>query len=531
MKDGQILNAESQMSPGKTYSFVWKRSAPHGAMKKVYFSPDKSYVVAVYYRNDGDDPILVERLRNLLGRYTGVLFPESNEAARLRRRQLFCWPSDYVLCNLDGKLRLGIILPFYPAQFCFQNGKGKEFGYFQNCHDRYCILPRQDAESVELSEDWLSCFKMAQQLSRGVRILHQAGLAHTDLSDANVLLDPKTRSVLIIDNDGLAIPHVRSARAQVQGSKGYQAPELVASPETSSPNIDTDRHSLAVMIYRLLLRRDPFGGVLNAEDDSNDTKRYGSDILFCEDPTNQSARYTLSWKQEAWKGYYKDFPHLKTAMAPWENLAKMPYPVLGPYLGQRIEEAFVSGLRLKRPRPTAESWEIALAKTIDLLAPCPNHCKMNWFVFDGIQPARCPYCGTAIRQPYPIALTLERDRRSSSEFEEDIIRSVTGSVTRYRRRIVLWPGKTLFPQHVRNSPPFPTQLEFLSKEQVTPLAQIVQENGRYLLRVLRGVVVCWMKGRERDRRELVEKQRIVLANGLRIQLDGPSSKVLEIQMV
>lgn len=52
---------------GRTYEYIWKDDAPAGAMKTVYFSPDKSYVVAYFkYPQDAN---AIDRLQNLVGTY------------------------------------------------------------------------------------------------------------------------------------------------------------------------------------------------------------------------------------------------------------------------------------------------------------------------------------------------------------------------------------------------------------------------------------------------------------------------------
>ena len=539
MTEGTVLEATSETSRGVSYPFVWKRRPPSGAIKKVYFAPDKSYVIAVY-KKAGKDSLLRQRLENIVCKYKNELFETPIATANVFRKKLFCWPFDYVSCRLDGREHLGIVMPFYPDGFRFANGQGKEFGYFQDCIDRYhpLFLSRQDENAVALSEDWRVNFKMALQLSRAVRILHTAGLAHSDLSDGNVLLnpDPKSPSILVIDVDGLVVPYLKSATAQVNGSRSYQAPELAeaGSSASVSPCIDTDRHSLAVMVYRLLLRRDPFGGILSGPDDARDTRRYGDNALFCENPIDRSANYDVNWRVKTWAYRISECPDLKTKMLPWEDIKQLPYTVLGPYLAQCVEEAFIWGLHRKRPRPGAGRWEDSLAKTIDMLIRCENPaCKTRWFVADGIQKCRCPFCGKMRTKPYAILKYVERDNRSKFEFEADVIKGVDGATSYFTRRIVLWPGKLLFPVHAHTSPPLPSYFEHLSDEQRTRVAEVlVDSKGNFWIRNKHQAnLIVWFKSNDRKKLQVPNGKVVRLCSGLRIQLDGPTSRILEVEMV
>ncbi|WP_256663024.1 transposase, partial [Klebsiella michiganensis] len=54
-------------------------------------------------------------------------------------------------------------------------------------------------------------------------------------------------------------------------------------------------------------------------------------------------------------------------------------------------------------RPTADEWESALVKTVDLIQPCQNKdCDQKWYVFNGKTKPVCPYCGTPYKGKLPI---------------------------------------------------------------------------------------------------------------------------------
>ena len=55
--------------------------------------------------------------------------------------------------------------------------------------------------------------------------MHQMGLAHSDLSYNNILIDPITKSANIIDLDGLVVPGLFPP--EVYGTADFIAPEVL----------------------------------------------------------------------------------------------------------------------------------------------------------------------------------------------------------------------------------------------------------------------------------------------------------------
>ncbi|MCQ2265937.1 MAG: kinase, partial [Bacteroidales bacterium] len=152
-----------------------------GAMKDVYFSPDKSYVVAFF--REKQDANAKDRLENITGIYEERIF---NQAGGNYWRDMFCWPTKMVEWN--GKL--GLVCPTYQKHFFFSSGpfkgKEKEGKWFASAKLRNKFLP------ADQKGTWLTHFHMCIHIARAVRRLHAAGLAHSDLSYKNVLVDPVT---------------------------------------------------------------------------------------------------------------------------------------------------------------------------------------------------------------------------------------------------------------------------------------------------------------------------------------------------
>ncbi len=248
---------------GKSYQFVETDEPMRGGMKDVYFSPDHSYVVAMY--RDIQDYNSKERLKKIVTQYYDSFF---NREGGAYYKDLYCWPTDVVEL---GK-QIGLIVPVYNKHFFFQKGyanndlikgKEKEGKWFASAKFRN----KQFALRLDDSElgNWLSYFQICVNIARGVKRLHAAGLAHSDLSYKNVLIDPVSKTAAIIDIDGLVVPGLYPP--DVIGTADFIAPEVLETKQLAKddtrrklPNRLTDLHALAVMIYMYLLYRHPLKG-------------------------------------------------------------------------------------------------------------------------------------------------------------------------------------------------------------------------------------------------------------------------------
>lgn len=388
----------SIIEPSKKYQYVDNGDPMRGGMKDVYFSPNKLYVVAIY--RDKQDFNSIERLKTIVTTYYNSFF---NREGGDYYKELYSWPTDVISEN--G--RTGIIVPCYSKNFFFAKGyeniellKGKEKQgkWFASAKFR-SPTSKLKIDKSELG-NWLSYFQVGVNIARGVKRLHSAGLAHSDLSYKNVLIDPVTKTAAIIDIDGLVVPGLFPP--DVIGTADFIAPEVVATkhlsvkdPNRNLPNRLTDLHALAVLIYMYLFYRHPlrggnyFGAI---EADEEEDLLMGSKALFLEHPTDNSNR---NLKRE-----YGD--DVKKFM-PWTDLKSTPYTIAGPYLKELFEQAFIKGLADPRQRPLAESWEQALIKTDDLKLKCSNtSCDQQWFIFDNSKVTKCPFCNTQYKESIPV---------------------------------------------------------------------------------------------------------------------------------
>lgn len=418
-----------------------------GAMKDVYLSPDKKYVTA-FFRKPLDFRSR-DRLENLTGVYRERIF---NEPAGEYWKKLFCWPEKLV----EWEGRRGLVSPVYDADFFFNGGrfkgKEKEGKWFASARLRNRFL------EPEQKGNWIRYLQICLNLARATRRLHAAGLAHSDLSYKNVLLDPLTGRACIIDIDGLVVPG--KYPPDVVGTPDFIAPEVMATrslepgnPAKKLPSIATDRHALAVLIYMYLLYRHPLRGPLVHDLDSarDEELSMGEKALFVENNADRRNRPKSA--------------QLDAAELPQGDVDKLPYTICGPYLAELFERAFVAGLHHPEQRPTAADWETALVKTIDLLVPCKNKdCPGQWFVFDNKLKPKCPFCDT----PYDIQLPVLNLYWSPK----------TGVFKPENHRLMVYDKQSLYKWHVSR---LIAPNEKIRAEDKKPIGDFHFHKGRWIL--------------------------------------------------
>lgn len=473
-----------------------------GAMKDVYFAPDRSYVVAFFRENQ--DFNAVERLEKIVGTYRERIFDGPGGDYW---KSLFCWPTKMVEHN--GKV--GVVAPTYQKNFFFEfgsknndflkiKGSEKEGKWFASAnHQNKHLDPRERGH-------WRSYINTCIKISRAVRRMHAAGLAHSDLSYKNVLVDPSRGDACIIDIDGLVVPG--KFPPDVIGTPDFIAPEVMSTlklarddPKRALPRRETDQHALSVLIYMYLLYRHPLrGGKIHHSDPQIDEEMLmGSHALFVEHPDKKENRPNLN--------------EVKKGDLPWADVDKMPYKLAGPYLAELFEKAFIEGLHNPAVRPTADNWERALVKTMDLMQPCVNpSCEQKWYAFDNTQAPRCPFCGTQFRGQLPV-LNLYSSRGS-------------GKFTSDNHRVMVYSDQYLYPWHV-NRTVFPN--ERLTDDQKKPVGYFKLHHGRWVFVNQR---LPNMKVVGENEKEVPPNSMIELTEGMKILLSPENGgRLLHVQMV
>lgn len=481
-----ILYAQTQEGKSLPYESDIKAS---GGMKEVYFAPNREYALAFYKTPPSSNAL--DRLNQIINIYRTAIFKGKGWNYW---ESLFCFPQAIVK---DAYGKIGIQLPFYPAEFFFkegnQQGLEKRGSWFTSPVTHQLLHPREKGNLKSMLE-------ISLQLSRAVRRLHNAGLAHGDLSFNNVLVNPQRGTVLLADTDALVVPH--KYPSEVLGTPEIMAPELYQTmnlPSDNSlkrmPSIQTDLHALAVLVYMYLFKRHPLKGkkVFDADPQMDNLLSMGERALFIEHPTNASNR-----------------PAITDKLKPWCNIKKLPYLVLGNSLGQLFEQSFIKGLHQAERRPIAAAWEAALLDTLDKWVPCSNpKCEQQGFIWNEQQrKPRCPYCGQRLKKAFPF-LKLYKMSRKSKKFLAT------------HRYLAGHHMKQLFFKDVFCYAP---SVELLSPSQRKPLAYLqLKRNKWYLCNLhLKGLYLL----NKNERIQIHPNQGIQLSNGMQLLLGDPTESYI-----
>jgi serine/threonine protein kinase len=466
---------------GQTIDYVDKMIG-EGGMKEVYFTRDKKSVVC-FFKNQADGERL-RRLEAVTGRFNPTTDPETGKYFG----NLFCWPSAIVTAP-----RIGVVCPTYPAKFFFKSGpfKGKEKQgkWFTAVTPGGSVL--RDLLPAEERGTWDRYLGFCIQMARAIRRMHSAGLAHSDLSPKNVLVDPSSGTCVVIDIDSLVVPGIYPP--DVIGTEGYIAPEVLATkglkpndPKRKHACVTTDQHALAVLFYEYLLRRHPLRGpkiqsVTSREED--DELCLGSKALFIEHPTDHSNR---------------------------PGDLKLTVDTLGPHLKALFLRAFVEGLHAPNKRPTALEWERALLKTFELLHHCPNPaCTEQWFVVHDRNSTQCPHCR---KKPSAgvLRLNLQKETKPGCWLKD-------GEIT-------IWHGRTLHRWHIFDHLSVNERLTDADRQ---PVADCHFHGGQWILinRTLTSLVTA-------AGNPVPLNQAVALTHGARIHLaKEPRGRIAEVEVL
>lgn len=371
------------------------RPAGDHSDRTIHVTADKRTVVAFFKTRADRGHERLTRLEKIIDQFNPI--PAGPDGGYWRSS--ISWPLAIVACRERG---LGLLFPTYPREFFFAegpwSGKEKRAGLFfgQTAEG----LPSRESLPPSEQGDFQNFLHISVKLSRAIRQLHRTGLAHPDLCGRNILIDPPRSGCLILnDVETIVLP---GDPAQMQGSRDYIAPEMLdtgdpysADQARTAATALTNRHSLAVLIYQMLLKRHPLRGpkLHSTKPEEDEHLTMGANALWIEHPEDDSNR---------------------------PSDLQVTSRHLGPQLAHCFEEAFVHGLKQPYHRPRPEEWEAALVKTSDRLIPCPNpDCREKWsIVGTDTRSIECIWCGTGIPGSFPL-LHLQ-SRTSPGEWQDDL---------------------------------------------------------------------------------------------------------------
>lgn len=267
----------------------------------------------------------------------------------------FCFPTSIV----QHRGREGVVMPHTPSS-------AKEMSELFEIPQESAHSPKAFNALKNGQIKYKTFLLNAFHLARAVDKLYRNGYTHCDLSISNVFIDASNGHTSIIDLDNLAVEGFLPTN--VGGTPGYRATEIEEG-RTTIPNHKTDAHSLAVLIFNLLMFRHPLvGSNLNVyfADDP-----FGKNALYTDHPTNKSNRFA--------KGGF--------------SLSDLPKAIQDLFSG-----AFVSGLRDSIERPSATAWIKPLWNAIEALYICAK-CQQTTF-FTNTSSPECLFCRHRNQRPF-----------------------------------------------------------------------------------------------------------------------------------
>lgn len=195
----------------------------------------------------------------------------------------------------------------------------------------------------------------AINIIQAFRELHNSGYSYQDINNGNFFINPDNGDVLICDNDNVS-PF--GTNLGILGKQRYMAPEVVTGED---PDKQSDRFSLAVILFRLLFINHPLEGKYSTPPCMTkelERKYYGTAPVFVYDPADTRNRPVPGTDK---------------------NL-KIFWSVYPSYIKDMFIRAFSSEVMLKqKPRVIEKEWLDVFFKLKASIVKCPN-CKEETFL-------------------------------------------------------------------------------------------------------------------------------------------------------
>jgi DNA-binding helix-hairpin-helix protein with protein kinase domain len=278
--------------------------------------------------------------------------------------------------NLENNIKKGAPAPAFlwplditEKRTCITTNKAGEFGYIMDLRpDEYkdfsqFLLAKEKFTSVN------ALCKAALNIVESFRELHNSGYSYQDLNDGNFFVNPANGEVLICDNDNVA---EYGKNLGIAGKCRYIAPEIVLGK--ALPSVHTDKFSLAVVLFLLLMYNHPLEGK-NAYPpcmtEAIEKKIYGENPVFIFDADDDSNR---------------PVPGIN-------NNAINRWPLYPAYIREKFCEAF-SKQALSDPsfRVIEKDWLKLFIRMRGEIYKCSS-CG-NIFFADPVKSSYCPDCRT-----------------------------------------------------------------------------------------------------------------------------------------
>jgi len=207
------------------------------------------------------------------------------------------------------------------------------------------------------------------------RQLHRAGKSYQDLNDGGFFINVKTGDILVCDCDNIAPD---GSNFGIGGKPGYMAPEVVRG--IAKPNVQTDKYSLAVVLFKLLFRGDPMEGEKVVKDicltEASELKHYGQQAIFVYDPEDASNRPVRGIHDNVIK-FWRIYPE---------------------YIREAFTRSFTTGIKEPNKRIIENEWQKLFIRLRSEIITCTCGRTNFTSMFEKKDDVyyRCPKCGSDI---------------------------------------------------------------------------------------------------------------------------------------
>lgn len=448
-----------------------------GAEGTIHRSRDGQHVVKFYLPGAGQMPDS-ERIKRI-DLLINELNPTKNEPFW---EQYYTWP------------QLRATAPQTGFRMRFAAGLQKISRYMEVFTRSYSKVPYNE-------RGWfIGRLAVAIKLAAAADRMARMGLCYPDFSHNNILIEPFEGRMALIDCDSLTVPS--RLPPTVEGTSFYRAPELV-SAQLHIPNVNSDLHALAVMLYIFLLGWHPLLGDRNglSPDASEDEKlQLGVRALYVEHPTDRSN---------------------------YAKMQKYRSPILGPKIEKLFRKSFVEALQKPDDRPRPLEWLDALNEAFDHVIPCASHsCDWRFFIAQPAPGLRCPRCGEPVRAVSRLpVLYLQRHKGRGDDDDYDL------DIYRARRFVIGWPGRTLHRWHAEAA----VSENYVDRDHPPdrqPRADFLYDHNQWLLRNIALDQARYLPPSETVWQPWARNQAVPLASGMKLQMGAaPAHYRILVQMV
>lgn len=310
----------------------------------------------------GEAEILSEFGSGGQGTVYKVMYNEKEYALKWYHKDAFKGKERDFYKNLENNIQQGAPTDNFLWPLALTEVKGGMFGYIMNVRPTgYHELTEFFVGSKGKKQIHFKSFSViteaAINIIQAFRELHNKGYSYQDINNGNFFINPDNGDVLICDNDNVS-PY--GVNLGILGKQRYMAPEIVTGDD---PDKQSDRFSMAVILFRLLFINHPLEGKRSTPPCMTkelEKRYYGEEPVFVYDPTDESNRPILGTDK---------------------NLRTL-WPVYPQYIRDMFIRAFSKDVMLKRaPRIIEREWLDAFLKLKAGIVKCP-YCHEETFISD-----------------------------------------------------------------------------------------------------------------------------------------------------